>query len=314
MPIEGTRRWAYLGLSAAALFAIGSLVAVTLVSQQREVGAESAGDASSALQERYAAAAQTIETWEADHQQAVCDVAGRIVSAVDIEQRMDAALESAAVVADAWLIINPPPRAAFEIERAATAERFAAGFTTAEDQAVAAQYEGVADVVAACLAEPPTAPPAISAPTQSDVEAIEARAAGLGDASTPDTARLDSLEAAIADFSPALLAAADEVVNVNRLSTTQEPVRTTADSLRSATDPSATIDVLEALTAHANAALGLQAEIEAEDAAQQEQDPAPQPQPAPGPQPAPQPEPTQPEPTDPGDGDVGDSPVDPEVP
>ena len=44
----------------------------------------------------------------------------RRVHDVDIEQRMDAALERAALVADALIIINPPPRAAFEAERAAT--------------------------------------------------------------------------------------------------------------------------------------------------------------------------------------------------
>ncbi|WP_206445655.1 hypothetical protein [Agrococcus sp. KRD186] len=237
------------------------------------------------------------------------------MSAVGVEQRMDAALENAALVADAWLIINPAPRAAFEAERVATVELFGSGFTTPEDEAIATQYEGVEDVVAACMSAPrDTVPPSISAPTQADVDAIEAEVTGLGDASAPDTARLDALDAAIAAFSPAVLAAADEVVNVNRLAATQEPVRTTADALRSAADPSATIDVLEALTAHANAALGRQAEIAAEDAAQEQQAPAQQPQPAPDPRPAPQPEPTQSDPTEPGAGSEADSPVDPEVP
>lgn len=323
MPFEDTRGLAYIGLGVAALFAVGSVVAVNVVSQQRESQVSSLGTSSEALEQRYATAAREIEGWAAEHQQALCELDARIVTAVDLEQRLTAAVDGAAAVAGAWLIINREPRAAFEAERVAAAEAFAAGFTTADDQAVAAEYAAAEDVVTACLAEPrETAPPLTGAPTLADVEALESRAAGLGDASALDVTRLDALDAAVADFAPAVLAAAEARVNVNRLAATQDALDVAAAALSESGAPAETLLTLEALAAHAQASLVAQGDIEAEDEPEEQaQAPAPAPRPAPVPAPAPAPEPeptTEPEPTEPAGpgngGNGGDSPIDPLVP
>ncbi|MET4098113.1 hypothetical protein ABIB37_000350 [Agrococcus sp. UYP10] len=324
MPSEGTRPWAYAGLGAAALFAVGSVVAVTIVGDQRRADAEAASGSSSQLQERYATAASAIDAWEAEQLQAQCEADARIVGSVQLEQRMEAALGGAAIVEDAYIIIEAVDRAAFEESRAAAVEVFAAGFTTDDDAAVAAEYEGVADPLAACLAEaPPTTEPAPAGLTADDVEALESRAAALDDAA-PDTARLDQLDQTVTAFGPAVLQAADARVAVNGLGATADALGAATEPLRAQTAPAQTIDALEALTAHAQVALDLQAAIAAEQAAVEapvEQAPAPAPrpvQPAPAPAPAPPPAPSEPTPTDPGDGgeggNGGDAPTLPEVP
>jgi hypothetical protein len=323
MPFEGSNRLAYIGLGVAALFAVGSVVAVNVVSEQRESQALGLGTSSSALEQRYSSAAREIDTWTGEHQQALCELDARVVTAVDLEQRLAVAVDDAAAVAAAWLIINPAPREAFEAERAAAVEAFAAGFTTADDEAVAARYADVEDVVAACLAQPRETVAALAgAPTLADVEALESRAAGLGDPSALDAARLDALDSAVVDFAPAVLAAAEARVNVNRLAATQDALDTAAAALRATTGASETVLTLEALTAHAEASLRAQGDIEAEETEDgTAQAPAPRRQPAPAPAPVPtsdtetQPSP---EPTSPGNGGGnsggGDSPVDPLLP
>jgi hypothetical protein len=320
MPVGGSRGLAYIGLGVAALFAGGSVVAVNVVSQQRESQATNLGTSSSALEQRYTAASREIDAWAAEHQDALCDLESRIVTSVDLEQRLAVAVDDAAAVAGAWLIINPSPRQAFESERLAAAEAFAAGFTTEDDAAIAAQYAGVEDVVATCLAEPrDTVPPLTGAPTPADVEALEARAAGLGDASALDVARLDALDAAVVEFAPAVQAAADARVNVNRLAATQDVLDVTATALRANAGPSETLVALEALAAHAEAALEAQGDIAAEETAAEVQQPAPVQRPRPAPTSTPEPT-TEPAPTTgPGSGngngnDGGDSPIDPLIP
>lgn len=236
---------------------------------------------------------------------------------------MVSSLDRATVVSGAYLILNPGDRSAFETSRLDAVETFATGFTTDDDAAVAAEYEGVDDVIAECLAEPaPTTAPLATVVTLADVEELEARAAAL-DTTGPDTARLDELDAAVAGFGTAVLQAADAVVTVTRLAATQEALAAAAEPLREQSAPLQTLDALDALSAHAAAATERQAAIAAEQAAQapapapveEEQEqraPAPRPQrPAPPAQPAPTTEPT---PSDPGVGDGGDAPVDPEVP
>ncbi|WP_306232108.1 hypothetical protein [Agrococcus beijingensis] len=328
MPFEGNRGLAYIGLGVAALFAVGSVVAVNVVSQQRESQASNLGTSSSDLEQRYSVAAREIDAWSTQNQQALCELDGRIVTAVDLEQRLDVALDDAAAVAGAWLIINPAPREAFEAERVAAIETFAAEFTTAADAAVAEQYAGADDVVAACLAQPrESVPPLTGAPTQADVEALEARAAGLGEASDLDVTRLDALNSAVVGFAPAVLTAADARVNVNRLAATQDVLDVTAEALRATTGPAETLVTLEALAAHAQASLVTQGDIAAEETTEEpEPEPAPAPRPRPAPAPAPAPAPTsapttepapEPQPTEPanpGNGNGGDSPIDPLVP
>lgn len=321
MPSETSRPWAYIGLGAAALFAVGSVVALNIATEQRRAEAETAGSSTAQLEQRYAAAASEIDAWEATQRQSSCELDARIVWGVRIEERMVSSLDRATVVSGAYLILNPGDRSAFEASRLEAVETFATGFTTDDDAAVAAEYEGVDDVVAECLAEPaPTTAPLATVVTLADVEELEARAAAL-DTTGPDTARLDELDAAVAGFGPAVLQAADAVVNVNRLAATQEALAAAAEPLREQSAPLQTLDALDALSAHAAAASERQAAIAAEQAApapapveeeQEQRAPAPRPQrPAPPAQPAPTTEPT---PSDPGVGDGGDAPVDPEVP
>ena len=52
-----------LSLLAAALFATGSVIAVTVASDQRRAEAESASSSTAALEQRYAAAASDIDAW-----------------------------------------------------------------------------------------------------------------------------------------------------------------------------------------------------------------------------------------------------------
>lgn len=321
MPSETSRPLAYIGLGAAALFAVGSVVAVTIASDQRRAEAENAGESTAQLEQRYAVAASEINEWEATQRQSNCELDARIVWGVRIEQRMVGSLDDAAIVEDAYLILNPADRTAFEESRSAAVETFASGFTTDEDAAIASGYEGVDDVVAACLEEPapaPTLPDGVV--TLADVEEIEARAAAL-DTAEPDASRLEELDAAVSGFGPTVLQAADAVVAVTRLAATADALTAAAEPLREQVAPLQTLDALDALTAHAQAALDRQAAIAGEQAqqpveeeeTQQSQAPAPRPQ-RPAPVPVPTTAPT-PAPTQPGDGDNGgDSPVDPANP
>lgn len=319
MPSESTRPWAYLGLGAAALFAIGSVAAVAIASDLRAVAAQSAGNSSSVLQERYVAATRTLDAWEAQQREAQCELDARIVGAVGLEERMRGALDDAAIVQDANLIIDRPQRAEFEQSRASLVEAFAEGFTTDGDRAVADLYGGEQDVAAVCLAQSETSTqPAAGPVTLAVVEELEARAASLDDPSAPDVARLDALDQAVVELAQAVLRAADAVVGVERLEATAEALRVAVEPLRGEASPAQAVDALAALTAHAQAALDRQAEIAEEEAAQEaaESDPPPSdPDPAPAPEPAPEPTP---EPTQPGGGggggSGGDSPIDPLVP
>lgn len=320
MPSEISRPWAYVGLGAAAVFATGSVIAATIVGDQRRAAAEAASGTVSELQSRFAAATAAIDVWESQNAQAQCELDARVVTSVQLETRMEAALVDAEIVDDAYLIIEPGPRTAFEQSRIATIEAFAAGFTTDEDAAVAAEYEGVADVLAACLADMPEGTSPTAAPvTRAEVERAEARAAQLGSPAALDTARFDQLDQAVADLTPAVLAAADAVVGVPRLAATADALTAAVAPLRAQPAPSQTIDALDALTTHARAALDRQAAIAAEQntaptPVQQGTNPAPRP-PSPLPDPTPAPVPTEtanPAPTVPSDD--GDSPILPEVP
>ncbi|MGC5077810.1 hypothetical protein [Agrococcus sp. DT81.2] len=318
MPSEASRPWAYLGLGAAALFATGSVSAVMIATDQRQAAAEAASSSTAGLQLRYASAAREIDAWEAERLQAECEVDALAAAGVRLEQRMVASLDAAAVVDDAYLIIERVDRSAFEESRIATVEAFAAGFTTDEDAAAAAAYEGVDDVQAACLAQPaPTTPPFSDEVTPAAVEELEARVAALDDPAA-DTARFEELDRAVTDFGAVVLRAADAVVNVNRLAATQQALATAAEPLRAQTAPAQTIDALDALTAHAQASLGRQAAIAAQPTQQPTQQPAPaapqqqapapvRPQrPAPAPPATPAPPVTgEPAPSDPGGGGDG---------
>ena len=328
MPSEASRPLAYAGLGVAALFAIGSVTAVAIASEQQQAEAQGASISSSELRERLIAASSAIAEHEAEQQQSECELDARIAAAVDLEQRIEAALDSAAIVQDAYLIMERGDREAFEQDRAAAVEAFAAGFTDDEDAAVAAEYEGSDDPLVTCLAQVPVTSRSPSvALTEQSVEEVEARAASLGDAPPLDTARLDQLDQAVAGLGTVVLRAADAAVNVNRLASTGDALAAAAEQLRALTAPAETLLTLDALVAHAAAALELQAEREAAQATEETAQPvaprapapapapAPQPEPQPTPEPAPQPAP-EPEPTSPGNGggNGGDSPVDPLLP
>ena len=328
MPSEGSSPWAYAGLGAAALFAIGSVTAVATASEQRQAQAQGASSSTSELHERYSAASSLIAERRAEQRQAECELDARVVAAVELEERVEAALESASIVQDAYLIMERVDREAFEQGRAAAVEAFAAGFTDGDDAATAAEYEGSDDPLAMCLAQQPetSAPPA-GAVTVQAVEQLEDRAAALGDEPALDTARLDQLDQAVAGLGPLVLQAADARVNVNRLAASGDALGAAAEQLRAQAGPTETLLTLDALVAHAAAALEMQAELEAAQAAEETAEteaprapapePAPAPQPEPTQEPVPQPEPEpEPEPTAPGNGggnggDGGDFPFDP---
>ena len=330
MPSEASRPLAYAGLGAAALFAICSVTAVAIASEQQQAEAQGASTSSSELRERLIAASNAIAEQEAAQRQAECEFDARVVGAVDLEQRIEAALDSAANVRDAYLIMERVDREGFEQDRAATVEAFAAGFTDGHDAAVAAEYEGSDDVLATCLAQAPaTAQLAGIALTEQAVGELEARAASLDESPVLDTARLDQLDDAAAGLATVVLRAADANVNVTRLALTGDALTTAAEQLRALNTPAETLLTIDALVAHAAAAIQLQVEREAAQATEETAQPvaprAPAPAPAPAPQPELQPQPTpeptpqpapEPEPTGPGNGggNGGESPVDPLLP
>lgn len=319
MPLERQHLWAYAGLAAAAVFAAGSLTALSLVNDEREAQARNQNGSSAVLGERYRAAIADITSAESARAQAECELEERIVEAVQLEERATDALDTAAVVEDATLIFPRAARVNFEQVRAGTIEALSPGFTTEADAELAARYVDVSDVVAACLADRATAEsPAPSPLTETAVEEAEARAEAAAVAPELDTARLDALDQTVTALAGPLLEVADARVTVTGLEETDAALASAAVTILTATTSGTTLDGLEALTAHAQAAVDM--------AARRVQQPTPRPDPEPSPSsrprpvnpapPAPTPRPTvAPEPSpapsvEPGDGAPGD-PVEP---
>lgn len=320
MPLDRQQGWAIAGLAAAAVFAAGSLTAVSIANDQRAAEAREAGSSTTVLDERYRAAIAGLTAAESARRQAECELEARIVEAVQLEQRMASALDAAEIVDNAALIIPRSARLAFEPDRVAAVESFATGFTTDTDAELAARYASVADVVAACLAERIT--PETPGPNPLTEEAVadaEARAAAASSEPVLDAERLQALEQAIMSFGEPTLAVTDARVAVTGIDETDAALAAAADAARTAPTGAATVELLEALTVHARAAI---------DAANRSVEPAPQPDPAPAPAPRPRPvnpvpvnptpaptadpEPQPTRPVEPGNG--GDAPVDPEEP
>ncbi|WP_425844500.1 hypothetical protein [Agrococcus sp. TSP3-2-1] len=289
MPLEGQQGWAIAGLAAAAVFAAGSLTAVSIANEQRAADAREAGSATTVLDERYRAAVATITAAESARAQAECELDARIVEAVQLEDRVTAALDAAAVVEDATLILPRAARVDFESARANAIESLAPGFTTEADAELATRYVDATDVVAACLAGRVTAEtPAPSPLTETAVAEAEARAAAAPAVPALDTARLDALDQTITALAGPVLAAIDARVPVAGLEETDTVVASAADAVRTGTTSATTVEALEALTAHATAAV---------DRGARRVQPAPSPsttQPQPAPEPAPAPRPRRP--------------------
>ncbi|MBO1769499.1 hypothetical protein [Agrococcus sp. TF02-05] len=311
MPLERQQGWSIAGLAAAAIFAVGSIAAVSIANDQRAAQARDAGGLSGVLDGRYRAALAAIAAADSARAQAECELEARIVDAVQIEVRAATALEAAAVVENAALILPRAARIEFESVRVEAIESLSPGFTTDADAELAARYVDVTDVVAACLAERATPEtPAPSPLTEGAVAEAEARAEAAVGEPELDTARLDALDQTVTALAGRLLEVADARVAVTGLEETDAAVASAALAILTATTSSTTLDALEALTAHAQAAVDVPVR-QVQPAPQPDPEPAPAPRPRPvnPAPPAPEPEPTaepEPQPTlpvEPGNGD-----------
>ncbi|WP_143102953.1 hypothetical protein [Agrococcus baldri] len=252
------RRW-IVGLStvaATALIVSGSLVAWS--SQAR------AGDL-----------AGQIDAWHEEHDRASCELAVRIVSAVGLERRAQDVLEAAEHVGGASWLLPGSERAAFASDREELLQTIAeGGFVTAEDRELADSWEARAaasgdpqsfDVLEECIAAAAAEREPVSGVTAERADALAHELRALGDPRDFDDARIDRLEAAIAQLRISATAAAQGRADFETLQAElglapAQAIASLRDSdahlaavlavLRGGHTPSDVLDLIESLTLH----------------------------------------------------------------
>ena len=274
------RRWT-VGLSAAAATALivsGSVVAWS--SQAR------AGDL-----------AGQIEAWHVEHELASCELAVRIVSAVGLERRAQDVLEAAEHVGAAEWVLPASERAAFAEHRESILATIAnGGFVTDEDRELADSWEQRAvasgdpesyDVLQECITAAAAEREPVAGVTAERADALARELRALGDPRDFDDARIDRLEAAIAQLQASAVATAERRTGVDALEAqlALAPLQAKASLrdadahlsavlavLRGEHTPSDVLDLVEGITLHLAAvwmteAWQLEAQGEAEAAA-----------------------------------------------
>lgn len=162
--------------------------------------------------------ASRIDAWHVEHDTARCELDVRIVSAVALQQRAEDVLRAAEPVARAVGLLGERERAAFGERRTALLRSLGdGGFVTDDDRAVARTWQaraaaapdpGSFDVLAACLADAAAGRPPLKLGTREQTVDLERELRALGDPRDFDDARIDRLEAAIAQLEPTAVAAA----------------------------------------------------------------------------------------------------------
>ncbi|WP_146794458.1 hypothetical protein [Agrococcus baldri] len=196
------RRW-IVGLSTVAvtaLIAAGSVIAWS--SQAR------AGDL-----------AGQIDAWHEEHDRASCELAVRIVSAVGLERRAQDVLDAAEHVGGASWLLPAAERDAFAADRDALLRTIAdGGFVTDEDRELADTWEDRAaasgdpesyDVLGECITAAAAEREPIEGVTAERADALARELRALGDPRDFDDARIDRLEAAIAQLQVSATATAE---------------------------------------------------------------------------------------------------------
>lgn len=206
------RRW-IVGLSAVAATAViasGSVIAWG--SQNR------AGDI-----------ARQIEAWHIEHEQAGCELTVRIVRAVGLERRTQDVLDAAEHLGGAEGLLPSQARVALEQQRESVLRTIAdGGFTTDEDRQLADRWDARAlatddpesfDLLGACIDEAAAEREPVQGVTAERADALARELRALGDPRDFDDARIDKLEAAIAQLQTVALAAADGRTDLDSLRT-----------------------------------------------------------------------------------------------
>ncbi|WP_404313099.1 hypothetical protein LG314_04535 [Agrococcus terreus] len=230
-------------------------------------------------QARAASIADEIELWHSERDDARCQVAARLVLAVELESRATDVIAAAEHVSEASELLGDDARRAFRAERHALIAALGSGeLLTEDDRATAARWRSAADasgdpegfdVVAACTAEAAERRSPVEGVTAERVDALAEELRELGDPRALDAARLDALDAAIQAIAPAAMALAESRADLAGLRTafsaspvdvlaslgaSDAAVRDGAEALRREGSPLAVLDLIESLALHVAAA------------------------------------------------------------
>ncbi|GAA3609803.1 hypothetical protein [Agrococcus terreus] len=226
-------------------------------------------------QARATSIADEIELWHAERDDARCQVAARLVLAVELESRAADVVAAAEHVSEAEDLLSEDARRAFRDQRAALRTSLDSGeLLTEDDRVTAARWRAEAeasgdaeafDVVAACTAEAAQRRSPVEGVTAERVDALAAELRELGDPRALDAARLDALDAAIRALAPSAMALAEGRAELGdlraafsasptdvlaSLGSSDDAVRDSAEALRRDGSPLAVLDLIESLALH----------------------------------------------------------------
>jgi hypothetical protein len=160
-------------------------------------------------QARAGVLADEIESWHVEHERAGCELAVRIVRAVGLERRAKDVLEAADVGAAAELLPSSE-RTRFAEQRETLLRGIADGaYMTDDDRALTDRWEarahasgdpGSFDLLGECVAAAAAERQPLAGVTAERVDALARELRALGDPRDFDDARIDRLEAALAQL------------------------------------------------------------------------------------------------------------------